>query len=69
MLTRFRSSQRANDAFSHLVGVMEELPLEQVHDLVIEGNATLSSLKRIAEFTQAEGTTAEWIDEQISYTN
>jgi hypothetical protein len=69
LLTRFRSSQRANDAFSHLVGVMEELPLEQVHDLVIEGDATLPSLKRVAEFTQAEGTTAEWIDEQISSAN
>ena len=69
LLTRFRPSQRANEAFSHLVGVMEELPLEQVHDLVIEGDATLPSLKRIAEFTQAEGPTANWIDEQISSAN
>lgn len=69
LLIRFRSSQRASDAFSHLVGVMEELPLEQVHDLVIEGDATLPSLKRIAEFTDAEGPTVDWIDEQISAAN
>ncbi len=69
LLTRFRPSQRASEAFSHLVGVMEELPLEQVHDLVIEGDATLPSLKRIAEFTQAEGPTANWIDEQITAAN
>ena len=69
LLTRFRPSQQANRAFSHLVGVMEELPLEQVHDLVIQGDATLPSLKRIAEYTQAKGPTANWIDEQISAAN
>lgn len=69
LLTRFRPSRRASGAFSHLIGVMEELPLEQVHDLVIEGDATLPSLKRIAEYTQAEGATADWIDEQISAAN
>ncbi len=69
LLTRFRPSQQANRAFSHLVGVMEELPLEQVHDLVIQGDATLPSLKRIAEYTKAEGPTANWIDEQISSAN
>lgn len=66
LLTRFRPSAKARRAFSHLVGIIEELPLEQVHDLVIEGDATLPSLKRIADYVKAEGPTAEWIDEQIS---
>ncbi len=66
LLTRFRPSAKARRAFSHLVGIVEELPLEQVHDLVIEGDATLPSLKRIADYVEAEGPTAEWIDEQIS---
>ncbi len=65
-LMRFRPSAEAGCAFSHLVGVIEELPLEQVHDLVLEGDATLPSLKRIADYVAAEGPTAEWIDEQIS---
>lgn len=68
-LMGFRPSAEADKAFSHLVGVVEELPLEQVHDLVLEGDATLPSLKRIADYVEAEGPTAEWINEQISTAN
>ncbi|MGH6949152.1 MAG: helix-turn-helix domain-containing protein [Kiloniellales bacterium] len=69
LLTRFRSSATAQRAFSHLVGVIEELPLEQLHSLVVEGDATLPSLKRIADFVEGEGETAEWIDEQLAAGN
>ncbi len=68
-LMRFRPSARARNAFSHLVGIVEELPLEQVHNLVIEGDAALPALKRIADYVEAEGATADWINEQISTAN
>lgn len=65
LLLRFRSSKRAERLFSHLVGVVEELPTEQVHSLVIEGDAALPALKRIADYVEGEGPTVDWIDEQL----
>ncbi|MFO1039187.1 MAG: hypothetical protein U1E45_20275 [Geminicoccaceae bacterium] len=61
LLTRFRPSRAAERALSHLVGVLEELPLEQVHDLVLAGDATLPSLRRIARHVGAEGPTVDWL--------
>jgi len=65
LLTRFRPSAAAERAFSHLVGVLEELPLAQVHDLVLTGDATLPALARIAAWVEAEGPTVDWIREQL----
>ncbi|HEX6014301.1 MAG TPA: hypothetical protein VFY87_21410 [Geminicoccaceae bacterium] len=64
LLTRFRPSAAAEQAFSHLVGVLEELPLEQVHDLVRASDATLPSLRRIAEHVGAEGPTVDWLHDR-----
>lgn len=62
LLTRFRPSAGAERAFSHLVGVIEELPVELVHDLVIEGSATLPALARIVAYIDGEGDVAAWIN-------
>ena len=59
-----RPSAASERAFSHLVGVIEELPLEQVHDLVRAGDATLPSLRRIAEHVAGEGPTVAWLHDQ-----
>ena len=64
LLTRFRPSAASARAFSHLVGVIEELPLEQVHDLVRAGDATLPSLRRIADHVAGEGPTVAWLHDQ-----
>jgi hypothetical protein len=64
LLTKFRPSAAAKRAFSHLVGVIEEIPLDQLHDLVIEGSASLPALRRIADFVGGEGPTVEWINAQ-----
>jgi len=66
LLTHFRASAAADRAFSHLIGIIEEVPIEQIHDLVIEGDASLRALKRIADFVGGEGPTVAWIDEQLS---
>lgn len=63
-LTKFQPSAKAERAFSHLVGIIEELPVEQVHDLIIQGAATLPSLRRIAKYVGGEGATVRWINEQ-----
>jgi len=65
LLLRFRSGKRAERLFTHLVGVVEELPVEQVHSLVIEGDAALPALKRIADYVDGEGPTVDWINEQL----
>lgn len=64
LLTKFRPSAAAQRAFSHLVGVIEEIPLDQLHDLVIEGSASLPALRRIADFVGGEGPAVEWINAQ-----
>lgn len=64
LLTKFRRSKLAERAYSHLVGVVEELSVEQLHDLVIEGSATLPSLRRITAYVDGHGPTADWIHEQ-----
>ena len=66
LLTKFRRSRTSDRAYSHLVGVIEEIPLEQLHDLVIDGDATLSSLERIADYVDGEGPTVDWIHDQIA---
>ncbi len=66
LLTKFRRSVAAERAYSHLVGVIEEIPLEQVHDMVLQGDATLASLRRISDFVEGEGPVADWIDEQLA---
>ena len=65
-LTKFRASKAAEQAFSHLVGIIEEVPLEQIHDLVRQNDATLASLLRIAKYVEAEGETVEWIRDQVT---
>jgi len=66
LLTRFRRGALAERAYSHLVGVIEELPVEQAHDLILEGGATLPALKRVADYVDGQGPTADWINEQTS---
>jgi hypothetical protein len=46
--------------------VLEELPLEQVHDLVRASDATLPSLRRIAEHVGAEGPTVDWLHDRAA---
>ncbi|MEQ9326996.1 MAG: hypothetical protein RJQ21_06845, partial [Rhodospirillales bacterium] len=60
LLTKFRRSKLAERAYSHLVGVIEELSVEQLHDLVMEGSATLPSLRRITEYVDGHGPVADW---------
>lgn len=66
LLTRFYPSKTSERAFSHLVGVIEETPLSQVHDLVLQGSATLPSLRRIVNYVDGEGEVADWINEQTT---
>lgn len=68
-LTRFHPSASTDRVFSHLVGVIEEIPVEQIHDLVIQGSATLPSLRRIVDYVDGEGPTVDWINEQATFTN
>jgi len=69
LLTNFRPSASAERAFSHLVGIVEELPLEQVHDLILQGTATLPALRRIAAYVDGQGPTVRWINEQLTPAN
>lgn len=64
LLTKFRRSKLSERAYSHLVGVVEELSVEQLHDLVMEGSATLPSLRRIAGYVDGRGPAVDWIHEQ-----
>ena len=66
LLTKFRPSALAKRAYSHLVGIVEELPGEQLHDLVIAGDASLPALGRIARYVDGEGPTVEWIHAQLA---
>ena len=66
LLTKFRPSALAERAYSHLVGVVEELPGEQLHDLVIAGDASLPALRRIALYVDGEGPTVDWIHAQLA---
>lgn len=67
LCTKFRKSSLSNKAFSHLIGLVEETPLEQVHNLILEGDATFPALKRICDFTEAKGPVAEWIYDRAAY--
>lgn len=60
-LRDFRRSKKAERAYSHLIGVIEEVPIDQLHTLVIDGEASFRSLGRIAAFVEGEGETVEWI--------
>jgi hypothetical protein len=62
----FRPSKEAERAFSHLVGLLEELRVEQLHDLVIAGDTSFRSLKRIADYVDAQGPNIDWIHETIN---
>ena len=65
-LTKFRRGKDAERAYSHLIGLVEEVPLEQIHDLVRQNDATLSSLQRIADYVNGEGETVNWIHDQVA---
>ena len=66
LLTKFRRSALAERAYSHLVGVVEELSAEHVQDQLIAGDATLPALSRIALYVKGEGPTVDWIHEQLT---
>ena len=64
LIKNFRPSAKTHLAFSHLVGLVEELPIEQLHDLVIAGDTSFRSLNRIVAFVDGEGPLVEWIHER-----
>ncbi|PIW26034.1 MAG: hypothetical protein COW30_17060 [Rhodospirillales bacterium CG15_BIG_FIL_POST_REV_8_21_14_020_66_15] len=69
LLLRFRPSAENGRLFSHLVGLIEEIPVSQVHDLVLEGSASLPALARIAAHVEGRGPTVEWINERTGKKN
>lgn len=66
LLLRFYPSKAAERAFSHLVGLIEEIPLDQVNNLVREGSAALPSLQRICDYVGGRGETAEWLNDRAA---
>jgi DNA-binding phage protein len=48
---------------AHLLGLFEELPIESVHDLVLEEGLEYESLLVLAESLGAEGETIDWLKE------
>ncbi len=64
-LRDFRPSKKAERAYSHLVGVIEEVPIDQLHTLIMDGKASFRSLARIAAFVEGEGETVEWIRDNV----
>lgn len=48
---------------AHLYGLFEELPIEAVHDLILEENLDYASLVKLAEELGAEGETLDWLSE------
>lgn len=47
----------------HLRGLIEELPIEQIHDLVLDGWTEFDILAQIAHELDCEGETVDWIRE------
>lgn len=51
----------------HLRGLLEELPLESVHDLVIYGWTDFPRLAYLARRLDCEGETVDWIHEMAEF--
>jgi len=51
----------------HLLGFFEELPLESVHDVILEGHLDYTSLAALARELGAEGETVEWLEEMAGH--
>lgn len=47
----------------HLIGFFEELPLESVHDVILDENLDYARLHRLAVDVGAEGETVDWLAE------
>jgi len=48
---------------AHLRGLIEELPIEQIHDLVLDKWVEFEKLSQIADTLSCEGETVDWIRE------
>ncbi|MFQ5786080.1 MAG: helix-turn-helix domain-containing protein [Alphaproteobacteria bacterium] len=51
---------------AHLYGFFEELPIEIVHDLILDENLDYAHLAALADALGAEGETVDWIAEMAS---
>jgi DNA-binding phage protein len=51
----------------HLLGFFEELPIESVHDLVLDEGLDFERLTALAHELGAEGETVEWLGEMARY--
>ncbi len=51
---------------AHLQGFFEELPIEAVHDLILDENLDVAHLASLAVELGAEGETVEWLAEMAS---
>lgn len=51
----------------HLLGFFEELPVESVHDVVLDEGLDFARLTALAHELGAEGETVEWLGEMAGY--
>jgi len=66
LIKNFRPGPSSEPAYSHLVGVIDEVTIGQLHDLVLSGDTSFRSLARIVDYVDGEGPTADWIRERIA---
>lgn len=52
---------------AHIFGFFEELPIELVHDIVLDEDLEFSGLESLARSMGAEGETVDWIQEMAGH--
>jgi len=67
-LLQYLSGEQEEQSFTaHLIGFFEELPVELIHDIVLDEGLTFSNLASLAKRIGAEGETVDWIQEMAHY--
>ncbi len=66
LVDALRSSRPAARIFPHVAGFFEELPIELVHDVILDEGLSYRHLHFLAGRVGAEGTTVEWLSEMAS---
>jgi len=64
---RVRSGARKMGLRAHLYGFFEELPIESVHDVILEEGLDYRELCELARELGAEGETVEWLQEMAGH--
>jgi hypothetical protein len=63
LIGAIKHEAQATNWSAHLAGLLEEMPIETLHDLVLDGDASFDDLVRLARNLHLEGPTIDWIRE------